>query len=147
MKSFDIVVLAAVLSSSAAWPASASWERVGSVGFSMSDNHESEYRNFTGGALDLRAQNSDVTCQSVTAVYGNGSSRPVFSGTLPRGRDVAVGLPEPQSNVIRLDFNCHPAGSWGARVNIAAGVGEHAPLQNHVPIQVQEWRQILARLF
>src|ERR1700680_4132261 len=119
MTRFGIFAFAILLLSSAAWPAFASWDRVGSVGFSMTDTTESEYRNFTGDALKLSAQNSTVTCQSVTVVYSNGTTRSIFSGTLPRGRDVAVGLPEPQANVMRLDFNCRPHGSWGARVNIA----------------------------
>jgi hypothetical protein len=146
MKRFGIFVFSALASSLAAWPAFASWDRVGSVGFSMTDTYESEYRNFTGDALDLKAQNSDVDCQSVTAVYANGSTRLVFHGPLPRGRDVAVGLPEPRQNVIRLDFNCRPARSWGGRVQIAAGDGEHAPLMP-APIQASNWRSILARLF
>ena len=142
MKPFGIFAFAVLLSSGTAEPAFASWDRVGSVGFSVADTYESEYRNFAGDALSFKADNANFSCQSVTAIFGDGRSRLVFRGELPRGQDVAVGLPEHQGNVTRLDFNCHPDGNWGGRVEISAGSGEHVATEWQIP----QWQVLLARL-
>ena len=133
MKRCHVLALAAVLSAGVAAPAMAAWDHIGSVEFSRGDNHETEYGTFGGSveALALQAQRSDVMCRRVMATFGNGETREVFHGPLPRGQNVTVDLPGRERMVKRLDFDCRSANKRGATVNISANVGRY---QN-------EWRQ------
>jgi hypothetical protein len=117
------LIFAALLSSSVAFPALAALEPVGSVDFSMRDRHDSQFANLTADGLALTARNSDVSCDSVTATFGNGQSREIFRGELPRGQTVNVDLPGRDRTVERVDFNCHPLEGWRARVDVAADTG------------------------
>jgi len=114
---------AALLASSVAIPAFAALEPVGSVGFSRMDTHDSQTVNVTGDAVTLTARGSDVMCDSVTATFGNGRTREIFRGDLPRGQSVNIDLPGRQRMVERLDFNCRPTERWRARVDVAADTG------------------------
>jgi len=95
MKTTRLVALAAVLCAGVTLPASAAWDRIGSVQFSPRNDHETTYGNFGGRveALSLGARNAPVACNNVTATFGNGMTRTVFRGMLTPGRDVTVDLP------------------------------------------------------
>ena len=123
MRRTSTLIVAALLASSVAIPAFAALEPVGSVGFSRYDTHESQPVNATGDAVTLTARGSDVMCDSVMATFGNGRTREVFRGDLPRGQSVTVDLPGRQRMIDRLDFNCHPTERWRARVDVAADTG------------------------
>jgi hypothetical protein len=116
-------MMAALLASSVAIPAFAALESVGSVGFSRMDTHDSQPVNVTGDSVTLTARGSDVMCDSVMATFGNGRTREIFRGDLPRGQNVTVDLPGRQRMVQRLDFNCRPTERWRARVDVAADTG------------------------
>ena len=123
MRRYGAIILAALLSSGAALPALAAWDRVGRVDFSMRDTHDAKLGNFKGYAIGLTARNSDVMCNSVTATFGNGRTRQLFRGQLPRGETVTVDLPGEQRSVDRVDFDCRPTEGYRATVDIAADTG------------------------
>jgi hypothetical protein len=108
----------------AAVPAFADWDHVGTVTFSMRDNHDSTYADFRGDRVALTSRNSDVYCRDVEATFGNGRTRTLFSGMIPQGQTVNVDLPGGDRNVDRLDFDCRPMNGWRARVDVAANVAD-----------------------
>jgi len=119
MNRFGLVVAGALLASSVAVPAVAAWEPVGSVDFTFRDNHDAKLGNFRGDSVGLTARGSDVVCDSVMATFGNGRTREIFRGELPRGETVTIDLPGRERSVDRVDFNCRPTERWRARVDIA----------------------------
>jgi len=124
MRRTSTLICAALLASSVAIPAAfAALEPVGSVGFSRNDTHESQVINTNGEAVTLTARGTDVMCDSVMATFGNGRTRDVFRGDLPRVQSVTVDLPGRQRMIERLDFNCRPTERWRARVDVAADTG------------------------
>ena len=123
MRRSSTLMIAALLASSVAIPAFAALEPVGSVGFSRMDTHDSQAVNVTGDAVTLTARGSDVMCDSVMATFGNGRTREIFRGDLPRGQSVTLDLPGRQRMIERLDFNCRPTERWRARVDVAADTG------------------------
>jgi len=123
MRRSGTLMFAALLASSVAIPAFAALEPMGSVGFSRTDTHDSQAVNVTGDAVTLTARGSDVMCDSVVATFGNGRTREIFRGDLPRGQNVTIDLPGRQRMVQRLDFNCRPTERYRARVDVAADTG------------------------
>jgi hypothetical protein len=139
------MALAAVLCASAGVPAFAAWDRIGSVDFAYRNTTDVQYGNFGGRveALSLRARGGDVMCRDVTATFGNGETRSVFRGLLPRGRDVTLDVPG-QARIIRhLDFNCRSSDRDGAHVDIAADVGRYQAEWRRSP----EWERTWSRMF
>ncbi|HMI95761.1 MAG TPA: hypothetical protein VK479_04565 [Micropepsaceae bacterium] len=123
MKRSGAMILAALLSCGAAVPALAAWDRVGSVDFSYRDTHDATLGNFKGYAVGLTARNSDVMCDSVMATFGNGRTREIFRGELPRGQRITINLPGSQRSIDRVDFDCRPTEGYRARVDIATDTG------------------------
>src|ERR1700682_2526927 len=123
MRGFYAIVLAALLSSGAAVPALAAWDRVGTVDFTLRDTHDAKLGNFKGYAVGLTAHDSDVMCDRVVATFGNGRTREIFRGELPRGETVTIGLPGSQRSIDRVDFDCRPTKGYRATVDIAADIG------------------------
>ena len=130
MRRSSTLMVAALLASSVAIPALAALEPVGSVGFSRMDTRDSQILNTRGDAITLTARGSDVMCDSVMATFGNGRTREVFRGDLPRGQSVTVDLPGRERMVERLDFNCRPTERWRARVDVAADTGYGGRFEN-----------------
>jgi hypothetical protein len=145
MKRCHLLALSAVLSAAVAAPAMAAWDRIGSVDFSPRNNHDTQYGNFGGSveALALQARNSDVRCSSVIATFGNGRTRQVFRGELPRGQNVTVDLPGRERLVKRLDFDCRSSSQRGATVDIAADVGRYKNEWRQSP----DWQRTWSRMF
>ena len=102
----------------AAVPALAAWGPVGSVDFSAADTREMTMSSFNGNVIGLTARDSDVRCEHIVAKFGNGRTREIFRGELPKGQSVRVDLPP--GMVDSLDFNCRPAESGRGVVDIAA---------------------------
>ena len=123
MRRTSAFIFATLLSSSAIVPAVAAWDPVGSVNFSNRDTHDAKLGNFKGTAVGLTARDSGVMCESVTATFGDGRSREIFRGELPRGQTIRVGLPGSQRSVDRVDFDCRPTDGRSAAVDIAADDG------------------------
>jgi len=123
MRRSSAFIFVALLSSSAIVPAVAAWDPVGSVTFTNRDTHDAKLGNFKGTAVGLTARNSDVMCESVMATFGNGRSREIFHGELPRGQTIRVGLPGSQRSIDRVDFDCRPMDGRRATVDIAADDG------------------------
>jgi len=145
MRNPRLLALVALLCAGAAAPAFAAWDRVGTVDFTRRDNTDVQYGNFGGPveALSLRATNKDVTCRDVTAVFGNGNSRNVFHGQLPRGRDITVDLPGNGRRIERLEFNCRSDGRGAAHVDIAADIGRYQAEWRRSP----DWDRMWSRMF
>lgn len=129
----------------------AALERVGSVVLTNVAPGQSEYRNFSGNEITLTARNADISCDSVIATFDTGRSRGVFAGSLPRGREVSIGLPN-GGRVIRMDFNCRPSGALGGVIDIAGGTNQlfadrnAAQLAEATP-ESGGWRAFLEHLF
>jgi hypothetical protein len=136
--------MAAILFSSVAVPASAAWDRIGSVDFTRRDNTDTQYGNFGGRveSLSLVARNADVRCRDVTATFNNGNSQQIFRGMLPRGRNVEVTLPNGRL-IRRLDFNCRVMDRDRATVDIAAEVGRYQAEWRQSP----DWDRMWSRMF
>jgi len=144
MRSPRLLAMAAILLSSVAVPASAAWDRIGSVDFSPRDNTETQYGNFGGRveSLSLIARNADVRCRDVTATFGNGDTQQVFRGFLPRARNVEVTLPNGRF-IRRLDFDCRPMDRDRATVDIAADIGRYQAEWRQSP----DWDRMWSRMF
>jgi hypothetical protein len=140
-----LLALAAVLFSGVAVPALADWDRIGTVDFSFRNDRETQYGNFGGSveALALRARDASVTCRNVSATFGNGQVRTVFTGTLPRGRLVTVDLPGADRNIRRLDFNCRSTARAGSAVDISADIGRYRAEWRRSP----NWNTVWSRMF
>jgi len=136
---------AALLTTVAAAPAQADWDRLGSVAVSRGDNTATAYDRFGGRveALNLTARNADVRCRDVTVTFGNGQTRTVFTGVLARGRDRAIDLPGRERLIRRIDFNCRPAGGPQASIDIAAEVGNFRDEWRRSP----DWETVWSRTF
>jgi hypothetical protein len=131
MRRFTMMFCAAALfASGAAFPAFAALEPVGSVDFSVRNSHSSETAHVTGSAVALKARNSDVSCENVTARFGKGRTQEIFSGDLPRGRAVTVDLPGNQQMLTRLNFNCRPLKGANAQVDVAVDTGRNCGQEN-----------------
>src|SRR4029077_2692832 len=130
MKRTHLLTLAAVLVSGVAGPALAAWENVGSVSIPGRDGVITPYRGIDGAvtALSLNARNSSVMCDDVMATFGNGQRRSVFSGFLPRNRNVTVDMPGNNRNVTALDFDCHSTLPRGGMIDIAGDFGRFGPV-------------------
>jgi len=144
MRSPRLLTMAAILFSSVAVPASAAWDRIGSVDFSFRDTSDTQYGNFGGRveSLALTARNTDVRCRGVTATFGNGTTQQVFRGSLPRGRNVEVTLPNGRM-IRRLDFDCRPMDRGRATVDIAADIGRYQAEWRRSP----DWERTWSRMF
>jgi len=144
--------IAAVVWVGAAGAAFAALEHVGSVVLTTIAPGQSEYRRFFGNELTLTARNADLNCDSVVATFDSGRSRGVFAGALPRGRTIAVGLPEAEGRVVRMDFNCKPTSGLGGVIDIAGGTDRLFADRNAGQIaeatpQRGGWREFLTHLF
>ncbi len=144
-----VTVLVLVAGGTAAF---AALDRVGSVVLTTVAPGQSEYRNFAGNEVSLTARNADINCDSVVATFDSGFSRGIFSGDLPRGRQIMVGLPDRQGRVIRMDFNCKPNGGLGGVIDIAAGTNELFANRNAAQIAEAApgrggWRDFISHLF
>jgi hypothetical protein len=111
-------ILFAGLLCNATVPAFAAWGPVGSVDFSAGGTREMKMGAFNGNAIGLTARDSDVKCDHVVAKFGDGCTREIFRGELPKGQSVRVDLPS--GMVDDLDFNCHPTKCGRGAVDIAA---------------------------
>lgn len=140
-----ILPIAALLIASAASPAFAAWDRIGSVDFTRRDTHDVQYGNFGGSVetLALQARGSSLRCDSVTATFGNGRTRQVFRGNLPEGQNVTVDLPGGERRVSKLDFDCRPAERGRASVDIVADVGRYRDEWRHNP----DWQRTWSHMF
>jgi len=109
----------------AAAPSFAALDRLGRVDFSQRETHDARLGNFKAESMALIARGSDVLCDHVVATFGNGRQSEIFRGELPQGETVRIHLP--QSSVDRVDFDCRPADSYRASVDIAADTGGYPP--------------------
>jgi len=145
MKRSQLLAITAVLFSTVALPASAAWDRIGSVDFGFRNDRATEYGNFGGSveAIMLLARDSDVQCNNVTATFGNGQTREVFRGFLRRNREVALDLPGQNRLVRRLDFDCHAMSRRGGTIDISADIGRFQAEWRRSP----DWDRVWSRTF
>jgi hypothetical protein len=114
------MVLATFLAAIAG-PASAAWERIGSLNVAAGQTEQFNMENFKGNVIGLTARESDITCDRVTATFEDGEMRPIFKGKLPKGLSVRVDLPP--GAVERVNFECHPVAKGRATIDLAADAG------------------------
>jgi hypothetical protein len=154
MKKTRVLALAAALCAGAAMPAIAQpfgpidrpgFDRIGSVDFSFRSDHETQYGAFGGRVeqLAFRARNGTVTCDQITATFGNGRTRELFRGTLPRDRDIVVDLPGESRAIRRIDFQCRSLAPRVTRVDIAADIGPYRTEWRRSP----DWDRVWSRMF
>jgi hypothetical protein len=120
MRRTSIILFSTVLST-AAIPAFAAWERIGSLDVSAGKTEQFNMENFKGNVIGLTARESDVTCDRVTATFTNGDMRPLFKGKLPKGLSIRVDLPP--GAVERVNFECHATVGGQATIDLAADSG------------------------
>ena len=119
LKKNRIFVLATLLST-AAIPALAGLDRVGTVKFPMRQNHESIRAKFTADTVALTARDGDVFCRNVEARFANNRTRMILHNvSLTFDQTVKVHF-QGVRNVKRLDFDCWSVYSWRTQVDIAA---------------------------
>lgn len=120
MKRASIILMTAILTT-AAFPALADWERIGSLNVAAGKTGQFSMEFFKGNVIGLTARDSDIMCDRVTATFDNGDDRPIFKGKLPKGLSVRVDLPP--GTVKRVNFECHPAMKGEAVIDLAADSG------------------------
>jgi len=113
MKSAVILVLATLATSGA----QAAWQRIASIDLSTSAP-EFVMQDFNGNAIGLTAQQSDVACNRVSAVFPNGDTRPLFRGRIPKGLGIRVDLPP--GPIDRITFDCHSVHGRRGMIDLAA---------------------------
>src|SRR5262245_47798125 len=143
MRRSRIMLLAAALSVTAAVPAMAAWDRVGSVPVNFPGDRVTTYGEFGGRmeALNFTARDTDIVCRDISATFGNGSTRSVFRGRLDRGRPLTVDLPGRERMVTNLTFDCHAQDYPGATLDIAADIGRYRADWRASP----NWQRVWAR--
>jgi len=118
-------ILLAALFTTAAIPALAAWDRVGTIEVGAGTTPEFNMENFKGNVIGLTARDMDVMCDRVTAVFANGDMRPLFRGKLPKGLSIRVDLPP--GVVERVTFDCRAIKGGHAAVDLAADIGAGVP--------------------
>jgi len=160
MKTSRLMALAAMLCASAASPALADWDHVGSVDVGgrhdrdsgdMGRHHDRDAQSGRyshtfelGGPvsrLQLRAD-SNVNCDSVSATFANGDARDIFSGRLREGRAKNVYLPGRLQHITRLNFDCQARDRDGAKIEILADVGRYREDWQRGPNWQQTWAHV-----
>lgn len=119
MRRYIAFGLAALLSTATA-PAWGDWNHIGTVTFSMGNNHFSTQADFRGDRVALTSRAGDVYCRDVEAVFGNGRMRSIFRGMLRANSTVNIDLPGDVRRVQQLDFDCQPTDGSLASVDVAA---------------------------
>jgi hypothetical protein len=121
--------LLAVLLCTAAMPAQADWDRIGSIDVAARQMQEFNMEDFKGNVIGLTARESDVMCDRVTAVFTDGNMRRLFRGKLPQGLSIRIDLPP--GAVQRVTFNCHAVRGSEATIDLAADNGfQNDPAQS-----------------
>ena len=120
MRRASTILLATVLTT-AALPALATWERIGSLNVTSGMVEQFNMENFKGNVIGLTARDSDIMCDRVSATFDNGDMRPIFKGKLPKGLSIRVDLPP--GAVEKVEFDCHPAMGGQGTVDLAADSG------------------------
>lgn len=118
----------AALMCAAAVPAFADWNHIGSVMFSMQDNHYSARADFSGDRIALTSRTGDVYCRDVKATAGDGRTRTIYTGMLRANDTVNVDLPGDVRSVQQLVFDCQPTDRSQATVDVAANTLEQPHL-------------------
>lgn len=121
MQKSRLLMYASVLAMIGATPALAQWHRVGTLDV-MSDQYTDAQLNAVPTPVDrLRFRaDSDVKCNRIRAVYDNGYSQELFSGTLFRDRDQTVYFPEGARRVDHVSLTCRSQDGDDARVAMYA---------------------------
>ncbi len=119
MRRCALISLAALLSTAAA-PAFAAWDHLGTVTFSMGDSRNSTDANFFGDRVALTSRLGNVYCRNVAVTLGNGQVRTIFQGVLRSGYTENIGLPDDIRDVRQLQFDCRPMETSPATVDVAA---------------------------
>ena len=152
MNKTRLLALATALCAGVALPASAQplsgpgpWDRIGTVEFSFRPDHEVAYGRFGGRVerLSFIARNSNVRCNNITATFGNGQTRELYRGMLPRGREVTVDIPGQARQVRRIDFDCRSMTPRVASVDINADIGQYRAEWRRSP----DWDRTWSRMF
>lgn len=119
MRNYAAFGLAALICT-AALPASAEWNHIGSATFSTRSTYYSARADFSGDRMALTSRMGDVYCRSVEATFGDGQTRKIYQGTLRANDTVNVNLPGNVRSVQRLAFDCQPTDASQATVDVAA---------------------------
>lgn len=124
MKTLTMTAMAALLCASAATPALAAWNHIGTAQIGHRRTFDRVYNHERGpiSRVDLRAEGSSVRCNSVRATFDNGKTRQIYSGRLREGQNVGVDLPGDARRLERIDFACRANEHGMARISVAANV-------------------------
>lgn len=118
----------AALMCTAAVPAFATWNHLGSVMFSTRSTHFAARADFSGDRMALTSRIGDVYCQNVEATFGDGQTHSIYTGMLRANQTVNIDLPGNVRSVERLAFDCQPTDSSQGTVDVAANTFEQRPL-------------------
>ena len=134
MKTKSIFGIAAIFACGLSAPAMAAWDSIGTVEVGRGQDRDSAYTQFAGGIdrLQFVAQNGDVNCRFIRALYVNGRTDTIFQGTLRRGDTRTIDLPGQSQHIRRLDFACSGDRARQTVINIMVDVS--------TPSYRDEWR-------
>lgn len=134
MKTKSIFGIAAIFACGLSAPAMAAWDSIGTVEVGRGQDRDSAYTQFAGGIdrLQFVAQNGDVNCRFIRALYVNGRTDTIFQGTLRRGDARTIDLPGQSQHIRRLDFACSGDRARQTVINIMVDVT--------TPSYRDEWR-------
>lgn len=137
--------IAAAAASDFVSPASADWDKIGTIQVSSGRDQDRVHGSFGGPIERLRldADNGDIYCRSVRVTFANGQRRNVFSGRLDDRRPRVVDLPGEQRNVRRIDFRCRALERRNSQISIVADIGRYRETWRRSP----DWDRLWARLF
>lgn len=113
----------------------ASWDSIGTVEVGNGQNRDRAYTQFAGGVdrLQFVAENGDVSCRYIRALYTNGRTQTIFQGNMNRGEARTIQLPGDSAHVRSLDFNCAGNARGQVRIDIRAEIT--------TPRYRDEWRR------
>lgn len=124
-----LLATVALLAGLAAYPAAAATATLSQLGHVYVGNGKTmaQFLKFGGGVerLGFRAENGNVTCDSIRATFIDGSSAVVYRGYLSGGKERIVDLPQGKNRIDRLDFTCRGTGPLDSSIVVSADIGKY----------------------
>lgn len=144
MKKSRLLILASALSLGASLPALAALDEIGAVDVSADQFTHAHWSKFGGPVqgLSFLSNDSDVTCDHITANFQDGHSQDVYAGMLLKGARTSIWFPEGPRDLSSVDFACRAENGDGARIALDADIGPYRSAWESSPDWATHWSHV-----